>query len=129
MRDTEQYRQILGLERPWFVSRVELKLDDQRVDVFVEHDAGVSWACPQCDRALACRDHAEERAWRHLDTCQLKTYLRARVPRVDCPEHGVIQVRTAWAEARSRFTLMMERFVIDVLQRCATVQVPDGSCA
>jgi transposase len=122
MRDTELYRQILGLERPWFVSRVELKLDDQRADVFVEHDAGVSWACPQCDRALACRDHAEERTWRHLDTCQLKTYLRARVPRVDCPEHGVIQVRTPWAEARSRFTLMMERFVIDVLQQCATVQ-------
>lgn len=125
MRDTELYGRILGLEEPWFVASVELKIDEQRVDVTVEHGEEVRWRCPQCDRDLACRDHAEERMWRHLDTCQLKTFLRARVPRVDCPEHGVVQVRAPWAEARSRFTMLMERLVIDVLQQCATVQ---GAC-
>ena len=43
------------------------------------------------------------------------TYLRAKAPRVKCPEHGVKQVRLAWAEPRSRFTAMFERFAIDVL--------------
>lgn len=122
MRDTDLYRQILGIEKPWYVASVELNLPDQRVDVRVEHGEGVRWPCPECSQELACRDHAEERVWRHLDTCQLKTFLRARVPRVDCPEHGVVQVRVPWAEARSRFTLLMERFVIDVLQQCATVE-------
>ena len=122
MRDTELYRQILGLDTPWVVSRVELKLAEEQVDIWVEHDKGVSWPCPTCGRVLACRDHAEERAWRHLDSCQFKTFLHARVPRVDCPEHGVLQVRVPWAEARSRFTLLMERFVIDVLHQCATIQ-------
>lgn len=28
----------------------------------------------------------------HLDTCQSKTYLHARVPRIDCPVHGFLQV-------------------------------------
>ena len=37
------------------------------------------------------------------------------------PEHGVLQVRVPWAEARSRFTLLMDRFVIDVLQQCANL--------
>ena len=121
MHDTELYRQILGLEKPWSVSRVDLNIEAQQVDVFVEHEAAVRWPCPACGRDLACRDHAEERVWRHLDSCQFRTMLHARVPRVECPEHGVLQVKVPWAEARSRFTLLMERFVIDVLQQCANL--------
>ena len=41
------------------------------------------------------------------------------------PNHGVVQVKVAWAEPHGRFTLLMERFVIDVLQACQTVK---GSC-
>jgi transposase len=39
----------------------------------------------------------------------------ARVPRVDCPEHGVVQVAVPWAEAASRFTARFEALVIDWL--------------
>ena len=85
-----------------------------RVDIRVEHEPAARWTCPQCQRELACRDHAEERVWRHLDTCQFGTYVHARIPRVDCPEHGVVQVNVPWAAARSRFTLLMERWSIDV---------------
>ena len=121
MRDIELYRQILGLEKPWSVSKVELNVGGQQVDVWVEHEPLVRWPCPECQRKLVCRDHGQERAWRHLDTCQFKTVVHGRVPRVDCPEHGVLQVRVPWAEARGRFTLLMERFIIDVLQQCANV--------
>jgi transposase len=125
MRDIDLYRQVLGLEKPWAVGRVDLDVAGHRVDIWVEHESGVVWSCPQCGRELSCRDHAEERVWRHLDTCQFQTHLHARIPRVDCPEHGVVQVRVPWAEARSRFTLLMERLVIDVLTQCATVS---GAC-
>jgi transposase len=121
VRDTEFYRQILGLEAPWTVDRVDLDLSGGRVDVYVKHDKGLRWRCPQCDRELACRDHSPERTWRHLDTCQFQTYVHGRIARVDCPEHGVVQVKVPWAEDRSRFTLLFERFAIDVLQECATV--------
>lgn len=115
MQDTEFYRQILGLESPWTVSRVDLDLSQQRVDVFTVHQEGVSWACPECGRPLSTYDHAPERVWRHLDTCQLKTFLHARVPRVDCPDHGVKQVRVPWAEPHSQFTALFERLAIDLL--------------
>lgn len=122
MKDTELYSQLLGLVAPWFVDRVELKMDEERVDVWVKHKRGLEWSCPQCERVLSCYDHAEERTWRHLDTCQLKTFLRARIPRVKCPDHGVVQVRVPWAEARSRFTAMMEGFAIKVLAQAATIK-------
>ena len=57
-------------------------------------------------------------AWRHLDSCQFQTHLHARIPRVDCGEHGVVQITVPWAEPRSRFTLLFERLAIDVLRQC-----------
>jgi transposase len=47
---------------------------------------------------------------------QWKTFIQADVPRVNCPEHGVRQIRIPWAEDQSRFTAMFEAFTIDVLQ-------------
>ena len=102
MRDTELYRQLLGLTDPWYVDRVELSMEEERVDVWVKHKRGIEWSCPECGRPLRCHDHAAERSWRHLDTCQAKTYLHARIPRVKCPDHGILQVLTPWAEKRSR---------------------------
>ncbi|MGX7950914.1 ISL3 family transposase [Oleidesulfovibrio alaskensis] len=122
MKDVDLYAQILGITHPWFVADVKLQAGSGRVDIWLDHKSRVSWACPECGCELACRDHSEERTWRHLDTCQFKTFIHARIPRVRCPEHGVRQVDVPWAEPRSRFTLLMERLVIDVLTECATVE-------
>jgi transposase len=115
MRDVELYRQLLGLAEPWTVAGVQLSVTDRRVDIFVEHRGGVRWPCPGCAAVLGAYDHAEPRVWRHLDSCQFTTWLHARVPRVNCPEHGVHQVRLPWAEPHSRFTALFERLAVDVL--------------
>ena len=107
MRDVELYRQVLGLEAPWTVTRVDLSVTEERVDVWAGHADRVRWPCPTCGAELPVYDHAAERAWRHLDTCQFVTYLHARSPRVDCPDHGVRQVRLPWAEPHARFTLCL----------------------
>src|SRR5881397_734973 len=115
MRDIELYRHLLGLEQPWTVTKVALDVKEQRVDVWVDHAEGLKWPCPACDRKLSFYDHPEERAWRHLDSCQFQTLLHARPPRVECSEHGVRQVSLPWADPRARFTALFERFAIDVL--------------
>ena len=116
MQDTELYRQLLGLNTPWTVTRVELRIKEQRVEVWAGHAESARWPCPECATELALYDHGEERTWRHLDSCQFQTYLHARPPRVACPEHGVRQVRLPWAEPRARFTTLFERLAIDVLR-------------
>jgi transposase len=115
VKDTELYAQILGIGTPFTVARVELLVAKGNVSIWVEHEAGARFACPECNASCSLYDHAEERTWRHLDTCQLQTLLHARVPRVNCPEHGVRQARMPWAEPKSRFTLLFERFAIDVM--------------
>jgi transposase len=116
MRDVELYRQLLGIEAPWRVERVDLSVTEQKVDVVVSHAKGVRWPCPECGSELSTHDHSEVRAWRHLDSCGFTTWLHARPPRVECPTHGVRQVRLPWAEPHSRFTALFERLAIDVLK-------------
>ncbi len=116
MRDVELYRYLLGLEAPWTVRSVELNVKEQRVDIWAGHAAESRWPCPECGTELGLYDHSEERVWRHLDSCQFLTYLHAQPPRVQCPQHGVRQVRLPWAEARARFTTLFERLAIDLLK-------------
>lgn len=116
MRDTTLYQHLLGLTEPWTVARVELNVPTQRVDVWVEHPKGLEWPCPECGATGSLHDHAAERAWRHLDSCQFQTFLHAEPPRMKCPEHGVRQVRLPWAEPHARFTLLFEAFALQVLQ-------------
>jgi transposase len=115
MNDRDLYAKLLGLERPWFVANVDLNLRAGEVHIYVEHGES-EWACPECDRPCALYDHQPERTWRHLDTMQYTTILHARPPRVECEEHGVRGARLPWADSRSRFTLLFERFAIDVLR-------------
>jgi transposase len=115
VKDTELYAQILGISAPFHVARVELQVAKGSVSIWVEHDEGERFDCPECGTSCSVYDHADERTWRHLDTCQLQTLLHARVPRVSCTQHGVRQAHVPWAEPKSRFTLLFERFAIDVM--------------
>ena len=110
------YGLLLGIRSPWQVRRVDLRLQANRVEVDVEHDAEAAVACPQCGRTCARYDHAPARQWRHLDVMQFATIIRARVPRCQCPEHGVVTVQVPWAEPHGRFTLMFEAFAVTVIE-------------
>jgi len=69
-----------GLSEPWQVERVELKVEEQDVHVWVEHDAQARFGCPECGKLFPLYDHAAERRWRHMDTCQFETYCMPGFP-------------------------------------------------
>jgi hypothetical protein len=102
-----------GAKWSWIEAYGPIEADAQRVHVDVAPEAGLM--CPECSQSVAGYDRAEERSWRHLDTCQFKTILVCRIPRVECPAHGVRQVRVPWAEDRSRFTALFEAWAIRLL--------------
>lgn len=116
MNEKELYGKVLGLSDPWRVESVDLRLTEGEILIQVGHE-DIRLPCPECGKACALHDHTEERRWRHLDTCQYRTILCARTPRVSCSEHGVLRVAVPWAAPMSRFTLLFEAFAVAVLMR------------
>ena len=122
---SEHYRQLLGLDASWEVSDVSLSLEERRVEITLQH-RGRRVVCPECGAACGIADHAPERTWRHLDTMQFETVLKARVPRAKCGACGVKTTAVPWAGKYSRFTLMFEAFAIEVIQACGNVKAAAG---
>jgi transposase len=119
MRDTDLYQRILGIEAPWVVSEVDLDTPNKQVRVVLRNEQP-ELPCPTCGE-LRPRYDSRHRRWRHLDTCQFQTFIEAEVPRVKCPEHGVLQVRVSWGEPGSRFTALYEALVIDWLKEAGSI--------
>lgn len=122
MRDHELYAAILGIQLPWQVTSVALDPKAEEVRVLIEAVAGTRFPCPQCQAPCPGYD-TRRRSFRHLDTCQFKTILEADVPRVECGEHGVVQIAIPWAEPNSGFTALMEALIIDWLQEASILAV------
>ena len=116
MDDRALYTTILGLSEPWVVERVEVSKETEEVRVRLAMRGAAKLECPVCKKVVPGYDQATERRWRHLDTCQYQTVLVARIPRVQCAEHGVRQIWVPWSEDRSRFTALFEAMAIRLLQ-------------
>ncbi len=106
----ELFRLALGLVAPWQVRSVEFDREGGTLQIGLDFPRGSRFACP-CEGCteLACPVHDTfEKTWRHLDFFEHQAFLAARVPRVDCPAHGVHLVAVPWARPGSGFTLLME---------------------
>jgi transposase len=112
------YTKILRIKLPWFVKQVKMDEAAQRIDIYVEHEKDIRVRCPECGEFYGMYDHSPERIYRHLDTCQMETYMHVRPPRVNCPKHGVKQIDSEMGENGSDMTYAFESLVIRVAQEC-----------
>jgi transposase len=117
----KHYALLLGIGSPWEVKTVDLNLETKKVEIELGWQWGAAARCPECRRECSIHDCAPERTWRHLDTMQFTTLIRARTPRADCPEHGVKTMQVPWAAPQGRFTLLFDRFAVEVLLASASV--------
>lgn len=113
------FTKILRLRPPWFIKQVAINEKEQRIDIYVDHERGIRVRCPVCDLFYGTYDHSPERVFRHLDTCQMQTHIHIRLPRVNCPQHGVKQIDSLFGENGSEMTFAFESFVIRVAQECS----------
>ena len=122
MKDTTLYEQLLGLKAPWSVRSVELSMAEKRVVVEVVLKRGQVWGDPN-DASRRAHIHGWcERQWRHLDTCQFETIIKARVPQLKYSDGSVQELAVPWAERYSRVTTLMEGFVIKLLEASSNTQ-------
>jgi len=115
MENREFYKQVLGVIAPWEVVNVDTNIEQDRVDIYIEWPKGQVGICPECNKKTKIHDRREERLWRHLDTCQLKTFIHCQIPRVKCSTHKVKTMEVPWASDMSHFTKLFEKLAIDFL--------------
>ena len=120
MNTEELFRIALGLAQPWTVTEIAFSEDQHQLDLHLDFPKGSRFACPECGQDGCPVHDTQQRTWRHLNFFQHKTFLHARQPRVTCPEHGVKTVEVPWARPQVGFTLLMEAFVMALLQHGMT---------
>jgi transposase len=119
MQETEFFTQILGIKAPWFISKILLSNEDKRVDIYVNHSPGLAFPCPECEELCSVYDHMKERIFRHLNVCQMATFIHVRLPRIECPTHGVRQIVSGLGEENSNMTNEFEAYLLDLQQECS----------
>lgn len=100
----------LGLSAPWKLvgQRLDTEKRPHELHLEVIAERGALFPCPECGRACKAHDF-ESFTWQHLNFFQHHCFIAARVPRVDCPDHGVKRASVPWARPGSRFTLLFEQ--------------------
>lgn len=114
------YNELLSIKKPWKVSKVEMNKDGKQIKIHLSHKSHLKFSCKNCGCLCSVYDHQKERTWRHLDTCDYETYVVASLPRTSC-SCGISTIKPSWSRSQSRFTLMFESHVIDVLQQTQVI--------
>ena len=95
------FGQALGLGSGWKVLKSEMDVEGRQLRLWLDFERGAQFACPECGQWCSVHDTVEKK-WRHLDFWQHRTELIARVPRIDCQKHGVLQTSVPWARPGQR---------------------------
>ncbi len=124
MLDAELLRQILKLQDPWQVVKIDLDAPSNRLDVHLgfqqEKKRGLFRSAGQAHKAncgCVIPTHIEQTTTvRHLNMLDMRTYLHVPTPgTIGCKNPDCILSKT-WAAAGSRFSRELEQFVADALQ-------------
>jgi transposase len=125
VQHVELFQLALGLEWPWKVVGYDFSAAEKQLTLSIDFEPGGTFSCPTCERAGCKAYDTRDKSWRHLNFFQHEAYLRARVPRVQCAEHGIKQVEVPWARSGSGFTLLFEALVLAMAKEMPVKAVAD----
>ncbi len=121
----------IGIRRPWHLAMTTVTdyppsenvtdfsfLGEIVFDVDVEHGMH---PCPLCGNPCKVKEY-ETRLYYHTKTLDCKTAIRAKVPKLRCPEHGYPQMPVPWARPRASYTSLFEKAVLAELYEEGTVR-------
>ena len=109
------FARALRLESPWEISTVAFHEDDGIIKINIDFPRGSVFCCPVCGKEVKAYD-TTEKEWRHLNFFQYACYLTVRVPRIDCPSDGILQIDVPWAREGADFTFLFESFAMTLVR-------------
>ena len=99
-------------------------LPDGTIAIMVHPTKGAQCRCGKCGRKAPRYDNGRgTRSWRACDWNTRKVCLVADMPRVMCPEHGVVTASVPWARHNSRFTKEFEELATWLSLSCTKTTV------
>jgi transposase len=92
------WRRLFGVDDRTVIERVEFDEDADAVVAHVRPRRLRKRRCGRCGRRAPGYDQGEgRRRWRALDLGEIRSFLEADAPRVDCAEHGPTVIQFPWA--------------------------------
>ncbi|MFC4768622.1 ISL3 family transposase [Effusibacillus consociatus] len=125
-KELDLFQEALGIKDPWFVSHREFDKNAGELHVSLDFPRGATFPCPVCGRTgNKVYDVVNpNRTWRHLDFFQYKTFLHARLPRIECKTCKKIStVQVNWARPATGFTWLFESFVLSLMKEMPVAAV------
>ena len=112
---------MLGLEKPWILYKAET---DENMDLhlYIKFEKGSKFICDECGTLCPIHD-TKEKIWRHLNCFEHKTFIHCKVPRIKCDSHGVHMVNVPWAKGTTGFTILFEKFVMQLAKKMPVLSI------
>jgi transposase len=124
MKDLDLFQMALGLGDKWIVTKSEFTREEKRLDIYIDFIAGTLFPCSECGTESKVHD-TFEKVWRHLNFFQFAAYIHARIPRVNCQQHGVKLIEVPWARKQSGFTLYFEALIMALAKEMPVKAIAD----
>jgi transposase len=119
------FKIALNLEDPWYIKLIDFSVEGKQLDVHVDFESGSKFPCAKCGKPECSVHDTIERTWRHLNFFQFKTYIHCRVPRTECEDCGVKQVKVPWSRKGSGFTLLMDSMIVLMAQHMTVTAIAE----
>jgi transposase len=117
MTQEDIFALALGVQKPWFVSSVELDQDKHELNITVDFERGSLFEYTDEKTGQTGQYKAYDssvKRWRHMNFFQFRCYLVANIPRVDLGNGVVRQVKAPWEGVAAGFTLLFEALVLQL---------------
>jgi len=117
MNSTEIFSLALGLESPWEIKNVEMKVTNNSIKelhLHIGYSRGFQFKdkdetpCPVYD--------TKPKKWRHMNFFEHHCYIHCSVPRIRTKEGKIRQIDVPWARKQSGFTLLFEAIAMSLIE-------------
>jgi transposase len=110
--EKELFSAALGITEPMYIDEIVFDGAEGELHIHINFRRGGKFSCSECGtEGLPVYDTADK-AWRHLNFFQYKTYIHMRTPRTKCPECGERLWIPPWGREQGGFTMLFEAFVM-----------------
>ncbi len=117
MNSTEIFSLALGLESPWKIEKVEIKLVENSIKELHLHIGYTKDYQFKDKEGTPCSVYdTKDREWRHMNFFEHHCYLHCPVPRIKTSKGKVQQVDVPWARKQSGFTLLFEALAMSFIE-------------